>query len=119
MSEMDSGKIAWRRGEHGPTYVGAVSHGDDTIRLTGRDPVLGIDVALSIPVAEIEYVCVSEPAAGSVESGPFVVLDLSGSEPIHLRPVGGSSLGVHLLARGLGAGALTPVPTVLAQGGRT
>ena len=41
MSELDSGKIAWRRGEHGPTYVGAVSHGDDTIRLTGRDPSSG------------------------------------------------------------------------------
>lgn len=117
MSEMDSGKIAWRRGEHGPTYVGAVSHGDDTIRLTGRDPVLGIDVALSIPVAEIEYVGVSETAAGSVDGDPFVVLDLSGSEPIQLRPVGGNSLGVHLLARGLGA--LTPLPTVLTQGGRT
>lgn len=117
MSELDSGKIAWRRGEHGPTYVGAVSHGDDTIRLTGRDPVLGIDIALSIPVAEIDYVGVSETAAGSVDSGPFVVLDLSGSKPIHLWPVGGSALGVHLLARGLGA--LSPVPTVLAQGGRT
>jgi hypothetical protein len=117
MSEIDSGKIAWRRGEHGPTYVGAVSQGDDTIRLTGRDPVLGIDVALSIPVSEIEYVGVSETAAGSVDGSPFVVLDLSGSEPIQLRPVGGNSLGVHLLARGLGA--LTPVPIVLAQGGRT
>ncbi len=117
MSERDDGKIAWRRGERGTTYVGAVSGGDGTIRLTGRDPVLGIDVALSIPLEEIEYVGVAETAAGAVDGGPFVVLDLPGSEPIHLRPVGADSLGVHLLARALGA--LTPAPTVLAQGGRT
>jgi hypothetical protein len=117
MSERNGVKIAWRRGERGPVYVGAVSRGADTIRLAGRDPILGIDVALSIPVGEIEYIGVSEAAVGSIDAGPVVVLDLPGSEPIHLRPVGGGSLDVHLLARALGA--LTPAPTVLAQGGRT
>ncbi len=117
MSETDGRKIAWRRGERGPTYVGAVSRGDDTIRLTGRDPILGIDVALSIPVTEIDYVGVAETGAGSVDGGPFVVLDLAGSEPIHLRPVGVTSLDVHLLARTLGS--VTTAPTVLAQGGRS
>jgi hypothetical protein len=116
MSETDSAKIAWRRGEHGPIYIGAVSRGEDTIRLTGRDPILGIDVALSIPLEEIEFVA-AETAAGAADGGPFVSLDLIGSEPIHLRPIGGRSLDVHLLARALGA--LTPAPTVLAQGGRT
>lgn len=114
MSETNGRKIAWRRGERGPTYVGAVSRGDDTIRLTGRDPILGIDVALSIPVTEIDYVGVAETGSGS-DDGPFVVLDLEGSEPIHLRPVGGTSLAVHLLARTLGS--VTAAPTVLAQGG--
>jgi hypothetical protein len=117
MSETDGSKVAWRRGERGPTYVGAVSGGDDTIRLTGRDPILGIDVALSIPLREIEYVGVAERPPDAVDGGPYVVLDLPGSEPIHLRPVGGNSLGVHQLARALGA--LTAAPTVLAQGGRT
>jgi hypothetical protein len=117
MSETDSAKIAWRRGEHGPIYVGAVSRGEDTVRLTGRDPTLGIDVALSIPLEEIEYVAVAETAAGAADGGPFVSLDLIGSEPIHLRPIGGRSLDVHLLGRALGA--LPPAPTVLAQGGRT
>jgi hypothetical protein len=112
MSETDGAKIAWRRGEDGPTYVGAVSRGEDSIRLTGRDPILGIDVALSIPLEEVEHVGVAETGAGL-----FVVLDLSGSEPIHLETIGGRSLDVHLLARALGA--LTPGPTVLAQGGRT
>jgi len=117
MSETNGVKIAWRRGERGPVYVGAVSRGADTIRLTGRDPILGIDVALSIPVGEIEYIGVAEAAVGSIDAAPVVVLDLPESEPIHLRPVGGGSLDVHLLARALGA--LTPAPTVLAQGGRT
>ena len=117
MSTTNGVKIAWRRGERGPVYVGAVSRGADSIRLTGRDPILGIDVALSIPVGEIEYIGVAEAAFGSLDGGPVVVLDLPGSEPIHLRPVGGGSLDVHLLARALGA--LTPAPTVLAQGGRT
>jgi hypothetical protein len=116
MSETDIAKIAWRRGEHGPIYVGTVSRGEDTIRLTGRDPILGIDVALSIPLEEIEDLA-AETAAGAAYGGPFVSLDLIGSEPIHLRPIGGRSLDVQLLARALGA--LTPAPTVLAQGGRT
>lgn len=114
MSETASAKIAWRRGRRGPTYVGAVSRGSDTIRLTGRDPILGIDVALSIPVEEIEDIDVEEAAAGSNDGGAFVVLDLTESEPILLRPVGGSSLDVQLLARTIG---LVPVPALLAQGG--
>jgi hypothetical protein len=116
MSETDGVRIAWRRGEHGPTYVGAVSRSSDTIRLTGRDPILGIDVTLSIPVEEIEDICVEEVVVGSIDGGPFVVLDLPGSEPIHLRPVGGSSLDVHLLARAMG---FAPASAVLAQGGGT
>jgi hypothetical protein len=114
MSETRSAKIAWRRGRHGPIYVGAVSRSTDTIRLTGRDPILGIDVALSIPVEEIEDIGVEEVAAGSNGGGAFVVLDLAESEPILLRPVGGSSLDVHLLARTIG---LIPTSALLAQGG--
>jgi hypothetical protein len=116
MSETHSRKIAWRRGERGPTYVGAVSRSADTIRLTGRDPILGIDVALSIPVEEIEDVAVEEAAVGSIDGCPSVVLDLTASEPIHLQPVGGSSLDVQLLARTIG---FVPAPALLAQGGRT
>jgi hypothetical protein len=114
MSEMESAKIAWRRGERGPTYIGAVSRTTDTIRLRGRDPILGIDVALSIPIEEIDEVVV-EGVAGSVDGSAFVVLDLPGSEPIHLWPVGGSSLDVHLLARAMG---LDPPSAMLSQGGR-
>jgi hypothetical protein len=114
MSETNSAKIAWRRGERGPTYVGAVSRSADTIRLTGRDPILGIDVALSIPVEEIEDVAVEEAAVGSIDGCPSVVLDLTESEPIHLRPLGGSLLDVHLLARAM---RFSSAPALLAQGG--
>jgi hypothetical protein len=118
MSEANSAKIAWRRGERGPVYVGSVTRAGDTIRLSGRDPVLGIDVALSIPAGEVEYIGVVEAPVGTIEACPAVVLDLPESEPIRLRPVGGgSALDVHLLARALGA--LTLAPSVLAQGGGT
>jgi hypothetical protein len=115
MSETNSAKIAWRRGGRGPTYVGTVSRSADTIRLTGRDPILGIDVALSIPVEEIDDVAVDE-VAGSIDGSPLVVLDLPESEPIQLWPVGGSSLDVNLLARAIG---FAPVSALLTQGGRT
>jgi hypothetical protein len=113
MNQPDAPKIAWRRGR-GPTYVGAVSRGRDAIRLAGRDTILGIDVVLSIPIDEIGYVGVEEPTAAA-RRDPRVIVDLAESDPIYLRPVGGSRLRVHLLARALGA--LTPAPSVLAQGG--
>jgi hypothetical protein len=110
-------KIAWRRGDGGATYLGSVSRGPEAIRLSGRDAVLGIDVTLSVPIDEIEYVGVSEPADDSAGAESCVIVDLAGSEPIYLRPLGSTKLHVHLLARALGA--LTVAPTVLAQGGRS
>jgi hypothetical protein len=108
-------RIAWRRGDGGATYLGWVSRGPEAIRLSGRDAVLGIDVTLSVPIEEIEYVGVSEPADESTGGEPCVIVDLAGSKPIYLRPLGSGPLHVHLLARALGA--LTDAPAVLAQGG--
>jgi hypothetical protein len=117
MQQHDVPRIAWRRGDTGATYVGSVSRTPEAIRLKGRDAVLGIDVVLKVPLAEIEYVGVSEPAAGSSVADPCVILDLAESEPIYLRPLGSTLVHVHLLARALGA--LTPAPAVLAEGGST
>jgi hypothetical protein len=114
MNESRASQIAWRRGAHGASYVGTLSRGADTIRLKGRDSVLGIDVVLSIPVDEIASVGVTEPA-GSGDGEPFVVLDLPASEPIHLRPIGAAPLHVHSLARALSA--VIAAPPVLAPGG--
>jgi hypothetical protein len=117
MSESRASKIAWRRGARGATYVGTLSRGADTIRLKGRDSVLGIEVVLSIPVDEIASVGVTEPVGASGDDEPAVVLDLLASEPIHLRPIGAAPLHVHSLARALGAAIAAS--TVLAQGGRS
>ena len=117
MNETVASRVAWHRRGRGPTYVGAVSRGPEAVRLTGRDPQSGIDVALSIPVVGIEHVGVEEPADGSLHGERCVVLDLADSEAIYLRPLGDAPLHVNLLARALGA--LTPPPAVLAQGGRT
>lgn len=115
MNETIASKVAWHRRGPGPTYVGSVSRGPEAVRLTGRDPVSGIDVALSIPIGGIEHVGVAEPVAA--DGDRYVVLDLARSESIELRPLGDIPLHVQLLARALGA--LTPPPAVLAQGGRS
>jgi hypothetical protein len=117
MNETDASKITWRRRGVGPIYVGAVSHSPEAVRLTGRDPVSGIDVALSIPIGEIEHVGVADAVDRSREGDGCVVLDLAESEAIELRPVGVVPSHVQLLARALGA--LAPASAVLAQGGRT
>ena len=44
MQQSTASKIAWRRGRSGGTYFGSVSRGPEAIRLSGCDPVLGIDV---------------------------------------------------------------------------
>jgi hypothetical protein len=117
MDEMNGPKIAWHRGKRGATYFGGVSCTGDAIRLTGRDPVLGIDVALSIPVEEVERIEIADERSVPTDGSSVVVLRLPGSEPIYLRPVGSSSLDVHLLARTMGL-APEPAPQLI-QGGRT
>ncbi len=117
MQQSTAPKIAWRRGGSGGTYFGSVSRGPEAIRLCGCDPVLGIDVTLSVPIDEIEYVGVSEQAGEPAGAASCVIVDVAGSEPIYLRPLGSGPLPVHLLARALGA--LTATPAVLGQGGRS
>jgi hypothetical protein len=117
MSEMVASRVAWHRRGPGPTYVGAVSRGPEAVRLTGRDPQSGIDVALTIPVVGIEHVGVEVPVDGSLHGERCVVLDLADSEAIYLRPLGDAPLHVNLLARALGV--LTSPAAVLTQGGRT
>jgi len=96
-------------------FVGALRAGDEGIRLTGRDPSSGIDVALSIPLSEVECVRVSASGDELLAGEPCVVLELADSEPIFIRQVGVGACQVHVLARRLGA--LTEAPSLLAQGG--
>jgi hypothetical protein len=108
-------KIAWCRNGGGTYFVGALRAGDEGIRLTGRDPSSGIDVALSIPLAEVECVRVSTSRKELLAREPCVVLELADSEPILVRQVGACPVQVHVLAWRLGA--LTEAPSLLAQGG--
>lgn len=108
-------KIAWCRHGVRTYFVGALRAGDEGIRLTGRDPTSGIDVALSIPLAEVECVRVSASREELLAGEPCVVLELAESEPIFIRQVGAGPLRVHVLARRLDA--LSRAPSLLAQGG--
>jgi hypothetical protein len=106
-------RIVWRRQGVRHHYVGTLSAGEEGIRLTGRDAVVGIDVALSIPSCEIEDVRVAGPGDELLAGERCVVLELADSEGIFLREVGADPLHVHVLARSLGAG-IRP-PPILAQ----
>jgi hypothetical protein len=115
MREPIVGKIVWRRHGVRRHYVGALSAGDEGVRLTGRDPVVGVEVTLSIPLSEVEDVHVAGSGDELLAGERCVVLELAGSEAIFLREVGAGPLQVHVLARNLGA--LIRTPLLLAQGG--
>jgi hypothetical protein len=89
-------QIAWRRRGGRHDFVGSLRAGDDGIRLTGRDPESGVDVALSIPPSEVEYVHVD-----GANGYPFVVVELARAEPILVRRIGPGSVQPQLLARKL------------------
>ncbi len=115
MKETLGEKIAWRRRGVRSAYVGTLSAGDEGIRLTGRDPVSGVDVTLSIPLAEVDGVRLAAPGEELLAGERCVVLELAQSEAIFLRQVGVGPLQAHVLARSLGA--LAHVQPALARGG--
>ena len=115
MREPLAKKIAWRRRGVRRPYVGTLRVDDTVITLSGRDPVSGVEVVLSIPLTEVENVRVAGPGDELLAGERCIVLELEESEAIFLREVGVGPLHIHLLARRLGA--LTHAPALLAQGG--
>jgi hypothetical protein len=107
-------KIAWSRRGVDNDFVGSLCAGDDGIRLTGRDPRSGLDVALSIPPGEVEQVHVA-PADHELAGDLYVVVELTGAEPILLRRVGAGPVQAEVLAQKLGS-LLLP-SRFLVQGG--
>lgn len=101
MKDFLAEKIAWRRRGVRRHYVGTLRASEGGIRLTGRDPASGVEVALSIPLAELERVHVSGPGDELLAGERCVVLELAESEAIFLREVGVGPLHVHVLARRL------------------
>lgn len=85
-------RIARRRRRTIPHhYLGALTASADQVRLSGRDPAMGIEVSLSIPLSEIRSVRTSASASENVRGAGAVVLELAGSEAMCLREVGGGS----------------------------
>ncbi len=115
MKDAVADKIVWRRQGVRRNYVGTLSTGDEGIRLAGRDPVSGVEVALSIPSSEIEDVHVAAPGDELLAGERCVVVELADSEAIFLREIGVGPLHVHVLARSLGV--LSRTPQLLPQGG--
>jgi hypothetical protein len=103
-------KIAWRRQGVRHDFVGSLRAGYDGLRLTGRDPDSGLDVALSIPPREVHDVHTA-PANGDF----CVVVELVDAEPIILRRAGAGPFQAQQLARKLAA--LLQPPHLLVQGG--
>ena len=91
-------QIAWRRRGGRSDFVGSLRAEDDGIRLTGRDPASGLDVALSIPQSEVEHVHVV-----GANGDPFVVVEFARAEPILVRRIGPGSVQSQALARKLRA----------------
>jgi hypothetical protein len=115
MTEGLAEKIAWRRRGVRRPYVGTLAV-DGGITLSGRDPVSGVEVVLSIPLAEVNEVRLAGPGDELLAGERCVVLDLADSEAILLREVGEGPLHIHVLARTLGALTHASRPAV-AQGG--
>src|SRR5689334_18048248 len=85
MNEVLANHVAWRRKNIRHQYVGRLEAMFDRIRLIGRAPEFGIDVALSIPFEQITAVRHARGAAEAVLGARGLVLELASAEPIFLR----------------------------------
>ena len=103
MAENVVNRITWRRRGFRRKYVGTLAAGESSILLTGRDRSGGVDVALTIPLAEVEGIHVSRSQDEALGGERSVVLELAESDPILIREVGAGPFNVHALARRLAA----------------
>jgi hypothetical protein len=68
MRESFTDKVAWRRRGVRRPYVGTLEVSEGGITLSGRDPVSGVEVVLSIPMTEVEDVHVARAGEASAVS---------------------------------------------------
>src|SRR5439155_8374402 len=85
MDEALTERVAWRRKSLDRQYLGRLFVLPDRLRLVGREPSLGIEMALSIPFSKVRLVRAARRRAERVLGETGVVLDLADSEPIFLR----------------------------------
>jgi hypothetical protein len=112
MREILARNIAWRRNGVERDYVGTLVAAGGGILLAGRDPSNGLEVALSIPLTEVQDVHVAD--ARDAHGSQRIVLELVESEPISLHELGGREGHLLVLARRLGA--LAHAPTLVPGG---
>lgn len=100
MNELHAEKVAWRRRNGRDHYVGRLDAGGGAVRLVGRKPATGIELALTIPFEEIERVRASESLDETLVGEPCVVIEPAHSSAIFVREVGtGKPPPVELAAR--------------------
>jgi len=85
MDELLAERVAWRRKSFDRQYMGRLFLLPDRLRLVGREPWLGIEMALSIPFSKVRRVRTAARSAERVLGEGGVVLVLDESEPVFLR----------------------------------
>jgi hypothetical protein len=95
------GRVAWRRRHASRHYVGYVVVGDDAVCLAGDELGTGIHAVLSIPSGAIRLTRIGRTPSEEVVGEKGVVLELADDEPIYVRPIRPSALGLDELARKL------------------
>ncbi len=103
MNEVLAEKVAWRRRNVRDHYVGRLAAGGGAVRLVGREPGAGIEVALTIPFQEIDDVRLSESLDETLAGEACVVVEPVHSAPILVREVGTGQLHTAELAARLKA----------------
>ena len=98
MKEVAAEKVAWRRRNVRDHYVGRLAAGAGALRLVGREPGVGVEVALTIPFEEIDDVRVSEGLDETLVGESCVVVEPVHSAPILVREVGTGRLHTTELA---------------------
>jgi hypothetical protein len=101
-------RVAWRRRSTPTHYVGTLLDVENGIRLVGREPATGIELALSVPYDLIGGVRVSDEASDEVVGEPAVVIDITGADALLVRELGPVTRQTAELARRL-KGLVSPV----------
>ncbi len=80
-------RVVWQRSGGAHRFVGTLSRSGGRVRLAGHDPATGAEALLLLPGGELGL---SRPATCPDEwlgEAPALVLPVSGSEPLLLRPI--------------------------------
>jgi hypothetical protein len=94
--------------------VGALWASPLGLRLAGRDPATGIELALSIPAEEISTIRVSSSWSERVAGEECVILELADTIPILVRELGLGPLDPRELSARIQEGVTAAAPPLVA-----